>query len=341
MRQHFCRLIWYYAFMFILGNISALAYMRLVGAEEIASLRRVARPQSLGPLETSKAASLAASSFLQAVGLPSCEIHLISTCAQRRRDHSDTVFHTFSEIPRNALLQVDDGVCIASPELLFLQLARTADLIDLMQIGFELCGIYPHPGQVFTSFGERKSFMTKQSCERLLEGCGKVSGVSLARRAISYVVDRSASPMETASAMLLGLPYKYGGLGFPRFVMNEKVVVPSKMRHELGHGEYYADIMWPGRRVVFEYESNLYHSGAQRIADDSSRRNAFARMGYRVVTLTGNQMYDYQEFLRTAKTLATLLSHRIYPRVDAFEVRHHSLRHAVLKDRALSFGTSG
>ena len=340
MRQHFCRLIWYYAFMFILGNISALAYMRLVGAEEIASLRRVARPQSLGPLETSKAASLAASSFLQAVGLPPCEIHLISTCAQRRRDHSDTVFHTFSEIPRNALLQVDDGVCIASPELLFLQLARTADLLDVIQIGFELCGIYPHPGQVFTSFGERKSFMTKQSCERYLAHQNGIPGLRRARAAIKHVIDRSASPMETASAIMLGLPYRLGGLGFPKFTMNEKIAVPLKMQHELGRSEFYGDLAWIDQRVILEYESNMYHSGAQRIASDSSRRNALSRMDYRVVTLTGNQIYDAQEFLRTAKTLASLLGHRIQPRVDAFEMRHQSLRHAVLKDQASTFRIS-
>lgn len=326
--------------MIVLGNISSLAYMRLIGAEEAAALPRVANPESLGPLETSKVAYLTAASFLEAQGLPTREIHLIGTEGQRRKGYGSSVIHTMSEIPRNSLLLVDDGVCIASPELVFLQLARTAELEDLIQVGFELCGIYPHPRQVFASFDERKSFMSRSSCERFLLRQGKARKITLARAAIKHVVDRSASLMETASAMLLGLPYKLGGLGFPEFAMNEKITVPARMRHELGRIELYGDIVWPEQRVVLEYDSNLHHSGAQRIASDSSRRNALSRMGYRVVTLTGNQIYDAQEFLRTAKTLGSLLGHRIQPKVEAFETRHHSLRYAVLKDQASAFKTS-
>lgn len=326
--------------MIVLGNISSLEYMRLIGAEETAALPRVTNPKSLGALETSKAACLVAASFLEAHGLPTREIHLIGTEGQRRKGYGPSVVHTMSEIPHNSLLLVDDGVCIASPELVFLQLARTAEPLDLIQVGFELCGIYPHPGQVFTAFDERKPFMTKSSCERFLLRRKRACKVTAARAAIKHVVNRSASLMETASAMILGLPYKLGGLGFPEFVMNEKIPVPARMRHELGRVECYGDIMWPDKRVILEYDSNLYHSGAQRIASDSSRRNALSRMGYRVVTLTGNQIYDAQEFLRTAKTLGNLLGHRIQPKVEAFDVRHHSLRYSVLKDQASAFKMS-
>jgi hypothetical protein len=75
-----------------------------------------------------------------------------------------------------------------------------------------------------------------------------------------------------------------------------------------------------------EYDSDQFHTGPLRIAEDSRRRNALLGGGVTVVTVTWQQVYNAIEFERIAGILANRLGKRLRYKAPAFSVRHFALR---------------
>ena len=323
--------------MIILTHITALAYMRFIGPDAVASLPRTKAKRIVASLSPPITAYEKYDCFASFRGFPVRRPHLLCAASNRKKRSPNVHFHTMSDLESITLIKLADDTFMVTPEMVFLQLAQTGNPIDVIQLGYELCGTYTYPYQTHRHFSDRTPFASRHTIENLLESRKNTPGVAPARQALTYVTDGSASQMETACAMLLGLPYKMGGLNFPSFTMNQKISVPSKLQTEVGRTQCFCDLAWRNRKVAFEYDSNMHHVGAERIAQDSSRRNVLLRMGYKVVTLTGNQMGDAREFLRVAKTLGELLGHRIQPRCSSFDDRFFALRHSVLIDQASVF----
>lgn len=100
-------------------------------------------------------------------------------------------------------------------------------------------------------------------------------------------MDGSASPRETAFAMLLTLPHRYGGYGLPRPELN---AAPSA--HRRGHrgsrqsGSFVPDLLWERAGVAVEYNSSGWHSKTGQAARDSRRLNALSMNGMAVYVVT-------------------------------------------------------
>ena len=82
----------------------------------------------------------------------------------------------------------------------------------------------------------------------------------------------SASHMESAFAILLGLPCRLGGFDFPDFRMNESVAVPKPLIKQIGRIKLAIDLCWSGRKVVFEYDSMQHHHHAFDMPIETVRR---------------------------------------------------------------------
>lgn len=63
--------------------------------------------------------------------------------------------------------------------------------------------------------------------------------------------------------------------------------------------------------MAVEYDSDAYHTGAERIASDASRRNALSYLGNAVVTVTRAQVLDCDGMDKTARAIAKLLGKRL------------------------------
>lgn len=137
--------------------------------------------------------------------------HLLLPDKRLCHRRSDIVCHTAPRIaaaPR-ALIRLDDDLLIASPEQLFLELAAQSAYgdIDLLLIGFELCGTYvldkswdgfTNVDRAVTSGGRLGLYADRARGRR---------GAGRARLLASLVIDGSHSPMETVMAMLFCLPH--------------------------------------------------------------------------------------------------------------------------------------
>ena len=238
--------------------------------------------------------------------------------------------------PGGSFIQVAPGVNMSSPELCFAQMANELTLIQLVLLGFELCGSYrlDNEGESERGFRNAPPLTNVTMLSSYIAKCDGLRGIKNARRALRFIADGSASPMETALTMLLTLPYKLGGYGFPLPLLNCPVHVPVNNRRIKAKSKYYCDIYWPDMQVDVEYDSDYYHTNDERIAKDAIRRNALSSVGVTVVTVSRMQINSTAELRSVAVVLGRLFNKQLKCPLPEFTVNHAALRNQVLHKRS-------
>lgn len=121
--------------------------------------------------------------------------------------------------------------------------------------------------------------------------------------------DGSASPMETALALMLTMPVALGGFGLPKPRLNVRVDVANQVGALSDRDELTPDMLWERERVVLEYDSVAFHAdaGAHRLAEDAVRSNILTAMGYRVLRVTPENVRSLVRLELLARQLACCL----------------------------------
>lgn len=141
----------------------------------------------------------------------------------------------------------------------------------------------------------------------------------------------SASPRESTLAELITLPCHRGGSGIENPEMNAVIPISSSNRWATDRSSFRCDLLWRDQGVAVEYDSTLCHTGAERIANDASRRNALESLGLTVVTATWRHVTNYKEYNRFARILAKHLGTRIRPNCPDYPNRQLALRSELLR----------
>lgn len=189
--------------------------------------------------------------------------------------------HSLQMLPITAITSLQQPTRFENKILLFLQLGKELSLIQLITIGYELCGSYGLSAQSSSGFLRREPRSNPQLIERYLEKCEGIHGVKAAKRASSYLVKGSASPMESLLSMLLCLPPSLGGFGLPRPELNYPIET-----NEGSVAMRRCDLCWPDQQFALEYDSDTFHSDESKLHLDSSRRSAPEKAGVHVVSIT-------------------------------------------------------
>ena len=79
-----------------------------------------------------------------------------------------------------------------------------------------------------------------------------------------------------------------------------------------------------------EYDSDFYHTGANRIAADSKRRLDLAALGINVITVTGGQIRNVSEFENLARLITKTLGKRLRYKMPEFLKAQRELRGLLL-----------
>ncbi|MBO4352751.1 MAG: hypothetical protein J5818_04570 [Eggerthellaceae bacterium] len=240
-------------------------------------------------------------------------LHVLS---QSHGDHCRSKTHMVhsceAPLPEGSLYALSDDVYVCSPEFVFLQLAQTLDLVQLIAYGFELCGSYAFDDQRERGFRKRKvSLVTLAQLTQFVESVRGMRGRKRALEALRYIQDRSASPMETVCALFLSLPYRYGGYGLPQLLLNSRIDVPYSLRALCPKGFVRADLRVPGKPFVLEYLGGYDHAGYVPMQSDRGRTVVLREMGYEVVELTSKQVWDLEAFEIIAKRVSKVFGKRI------------------------------
>lgn len=177
------------------------------------------------------------------------------------------------ELARHDVTEVD-GLLVTTPVRTAVDVARVcrpplalATLDGVVHLG--LCGTTELSNEIHRQAGAR--------------------GIVAVRELVEWVDGRAESPMES----------------WTRWVLLDAGLPRPELQFPLCGGRYRLDIAWPWARVAVEYEGVDWHSGAEALYRDRSRRNQLDDLGWAIVYATA------PEVTRTPHLLVTRVAQRL------------------------------
>lgn len=238
--------------------------------------------------------------------------------------------HVWTGPKHGSFFSINDEFCVSTPEACFIQMAGSLPLIHLIELGFLLCGTYAPSAVDLPMTCGLQPLTNLSRLNNYIDRCSGESGVVNARRALKYVRDGSASVMETKLTMLLCLPRMLGGIGLPLPELNAEILIPSNLTGRTLTNVRRPDLFWPDRNVAVEYDSNEYHSVAERVVEDSRRKNELTSCGIQCLVARWDDVVSEASFNRLAEELRVLLEIRKRPFPKGYFLKVHELRRALI-----------
>lgn len=192
-------------------------------------------------------------------------------------------------------------------------------------------GSEPHWIPCFDRHGEltdlwkRPAHTNSEEIALALEEVAGMRGFAMARRALQFVHDGSASPAEVRAVMLLCSGRGLGGESWGRPCLNRRIDLTPEARLVAGTSYCIADILWPERMGILEVQGKAFHADERGFAIASGRRPALESMGYEAPEITHMQMKDLELFDAMLPALAKRLGFCLEKRTPAFLRRRNRL----------------
>lgn len=279
-------------------------------------------------------------SYVERAGLrlpdptPETPLNLLAPSAERRSTVASV--HTTvwrKELPAGSLVKGNEYASIASPELLFVQMARELSLPELVELGMELCGTYRLACAQYDTRFDLAPLTTVLKLKQFIGRADGIPGVAQAQAALKHIAPNSASPMETVLYLLLCLPRRLGGYAFPQPTLNGEVKIKAAGKRYTLRKSSRPDLCWKSKKFDLEYQGQT-HEEVESRAEDSMRRKALEKMGYTVFELTYKELADADLFRANVRSIANALGLRIRSRGEGdFAEREERLRNTLLGSR--------
>ena len=182
-------------------------------------------------------------------------------------------------------------------------------LVAAVVLACEFAGTYRlGVGEGKTTY-RRPPLMSAESLNRTIGDLHGTANVTRAAEVADLFYEQSASPMETALALMLTLPVNLGGLGLPRAELNAAVDVSQWRGTLTDRNTVEPDLLWRARRVAIEYDSAEFHEllGARQLEEDARRANILTACGYRVLRVTPGVVRSARDVELLGRQVAHLL----------------------------------
>ena len=253
--------------------------------------------------------------FLVDCGAPKRELEtldiLVSFKFARTNAHT-TIFkcHVLGDLlTTSGVHELVPGLCVICEALCFIQAGSWMSGLERIEFGYELCGRYELSLDGDT-YRKRPQLLTRSETLAYIDAHLGLRGAKSAKTALTRVRDNSRSPMETATALMIALPQRLGGLGFRGIELNYRLDVPAYARPLTRSTELEVDILAPRKKVGVEYDGEDHAQASQR-ARDAERLATLAAMGIRVHVITKGQFSDQLALHRALNGVARDLGVRI------------------------------
>jgi len=237
---------------------------------------------------------------------------LVFDNAKRQKSQARKAYAWIGAVPEGSFYELRPGVLIESPEFMFLRAASLMGFERLVAFGDELCGLYSFDEEQKRGFRKREvPLTTKDRLGRYLEKAEGCWGKKTAVRALRYIVERSASPMESFDVMTMCLPYKLGGYHIPQLAMNAKVPLTPRAARIARRKNCYLDMGNVEKHVDIEHHGRLDHSSDEDKESDRDRVNGLKEMGFEVIELTSKEVGDLFVYECIIERIAKLLGKKL------------------------------
>lgn len=259
------------------------------------------------------------------IGLKEEPYHILVPTKRLRYARKDVVYHIRERpLPFQTLLRSEHGgPLITGPELLFCDLALSPDYgaIDLIELGYELCGTYLISDCWDGYISNAVCATSTEKIQRVVDDLTGRPGIDMARKALRHVRDGSNSPMETALAMMLSLPKHLGGQNLGPISLNHPVVTSQ--------GTKYVDVAFPEAKVGLEYKGRDAHS-IEKTARDDRRQNTLSGSGWTILSVWYEDLVQDHLYGKFLQELAKVLHVRLRTLSKSYEARQTVLRARLL-----------
>lgn len=252
--------------------------------------------------------------FLKSDYISQCQCNLMKDItvtnpnqAYRRKNHNVHLCKLL--LPRGAVVKYQN-MLIASPELVFLELANELNIHQLILLGLQMCS-HP-PGK------PSKAITTKRKLKEFLKKTSRHYGSAKAKRAVKYIENGSNSIMESIVFMILTLPYQLGGFGLSGVRFNYEIVLDSTAKKSLGQKRCYVDLFYPDANLAVEYDSSEHHDDSDKYDQDMFRSNTIKSQGVDVFHLTKSQLYQKKACELFAHNISMRLGKRLRYKTKGF-----------------------
>ncbi|MDO4797451.1 MAG: hypothetical protein Q4A01_05455 [Coriobacteriales bacterium] len=167
--------------------------------------------------------------------------------------------HTCSkDLPPTSILWLDNNASMVSPPLLFVQMAQTLTIPELVLLGYELCGCFTRDARKPTHGPTTDMIPPATSVDEVLDylyALRGVPGATKAREALQYVSNFALSPPEAVLATMYSLPVAWSGYDMGPVALNQRVSVAQGDVTDNGKDRY-PDLMFPFAPIGINYDGN-------------------------------------------------------------------------------------
>lgn len=232
---------------------------------------------------------------------------LVKSAFDRRRTDDFICRYTSAELPPASFFELRSGLFMATPELVFVRMARFATEAQLAEIGMNLCARY-YLDLSTGKIKDRSCFITTPEKLRAYAlAADGVMGSKEALAALRWVIPNSGSPYETKMKLLYCHPLGKGGFGLPFTAMNYDVKA-GRLQRIMKQSTYSIDMVDERRKVGMEYDGEESHLDASH---DKRRRNDLAALGWTIFPIDKSVLHDYRESISIAEQVAKRMGLRI------------------------------
>ena len=304
--------------LLILDDIVALQFYRLVYPANRKPTGFVDLPASQVEFATNEvdvwsyAPAWVSPGFLETAGGRLGFLALEKDLLRRSKTHRGRIWSGF--MPKGSLNDLGDGVYVPSVQFTFLLMASRLSLVQLIALGHELCGVYSFDESKPRGMRKRDiALISSLELAKFVRSAGNLPGCRKAERALRYISDGSASPMETRDKMQFCMPLMYGGYALGPHEFNHEVVLDQQASRIARKSRCRIDHYWPTIGEGCEYQGEYDHLSPEDYSRDRSRINALRSMGYPIYELTNKHVSDLEQF----ESIALMLAKKLHKRVPA------------------------
>jgi len=245
-----------------------------------------------------------------------------------------------------SFINAGNDLYVSSPEFCFLQMACEYPIAKLIALGIEICGSYSLPSNTYSceengvsaqALYDLPKLTNKKKLKAFTSRMEGWAGKKQALKALNYIAEESASPMETILFILLTLPYRFGGYGLPMPEFNGCIYPKKGVSQFEGRSFYRGDLLWREAGVVVEYNSDMKHSDQYSMTKDAIRRNDMALCGFFEVTVTSRQINNTELFDKVAKQIAKRIGKELRYKEPGFSKARRELRSVLFQKFTKNF----
>lgn len=259
------------------------------------------------------------------------KIDLLVNNKNKGYKNKNTNIHVFkSKFPSNSFLSFEKQINISSPELTFCMLSQNYGFAKLALFGLELCSTYVMPNDLTSDFSRDIQPITdakKIFCyaKKLQKNYIKFPGIRNALELSKFIVDNSASPMESRLFILLAFPYKWGGFNIKNLKLNQPLKLSKDAFRINGGHSLIPDLIIEQYKIAIEYDSNQFHENAQKNIRDKSRLNALNHDGWKTFTFVPGFWKDIEALRNLCFDISKAINQRPRIRSKGWDFRNREL----------------